>query len=96
MHCDVLREVLRTVSGVQIPNGLSAVPAVMRRTRTERNRARLYRLRHQAWRVAYTEPDGTSLTHPEDQTFASFPRRRLRGDNSLFRRRSTGGGLIAR
>ncbi|MFG2757638.1 hypothetical protein [Streptomyces wuyuanensis] len=36
------------------------------------------------WRVAYVEPGGTSLTHLHDQTFASFLRRRLRGDNSLF------------
>ncbi|MFI2371701.1 hypothetical protein [Streptomyces sp. NPDC018833] len=38
----------------------------------------------QDWRVGYVEPGGTSLTHLEDQTFASFLRRRLRGDNSLF------------
>lgn len=36
------------------------------------------------WRVAYVEPDGTALTHLEDQTFATFLRRRLRGNNSLF------------
>lgn len=36
------------------------------------------------WRVAYVEPGGTSLTHLQDQTFASFLRRRLRGDDSLF------------
>ncbi|WP_351228636.1 hypothetical protein [Streptomyces sp. NPDC002133] len=38
----------------------------------------------QDWRVAYIEPDGTALTHLEDQNFASFLRRRLRGNNSLF------------
>ncbi|MGC0377966.1 hypothetical protein [Streptomyces sp. SAI-229] len=38
----------------------------------------------QEWRVAYIEPGGTSLTHLEEQTFASFLRRRLRGDDSLF------------
>ncbi|GAA3374667.1 hypothetical protein GCM10020367_39440 [Streptomyces sannanensis] len=38
----------------------------------------------QDWRVAYIEPNGTALTHLEDQTFATFLRRRLRGDNSLF------------
>lgn len=38
----------------------------------------------QDWRVAYIEPEGTSLTHLEDQTFATFLRRRLRGDDSLF------------
>jgi hypothetical protein len=38
----------------------------------------------QEWRVAYIEPGGTSLTHLEDQTFATFLRRRLRGNNSLF------------
>lgn len=36
------------------------------------------------WRVAYIEPDASSLTCLEDQTFATFLRRRLRGDNSLF------------
>ncbi|SED95555.1 hypothetical protein [Streptomyces sp. TLI_105] len=36
------------------------------------------------WRVAYVEPDGSALTCLEDQTFATFLRRRLRGDNSLF------------
>ncbi|MEU6879179.1 hypothetical protein [Streptomyces sp. NPDC046712] len=38
----------------------------------------------QEWRVGYVEPGGTSLTHLHDQTFSSFLRRRLRGDNSLF------------
>ncbi|MFV5997499.1 hypothetical protein ACNPQM_35205 [Streptomyces sp. NPDC056231] len=38
----------------------------------------------QDWRVAYIEPDGTALTHLEDQTFATFLRRRLKGNNSLF------------
>lgn len=38
----------------------------------------------QEWRVAYIEPHGTALTHLEEQTFATFLRRRLRGDNSLF------------
>ncbi|AXL91558.1 hypothetical protein C4J65_27165 [Streptomyces sp. CB09001] len=38
----------------------------------------------QEWRVACIEPGGTSLTHLEEQTFASFLRRRLRGDDSLF------------
>ncbi|WP_158689329.1 hypothetical protein [Streptomyces viridosporus] len=28
--------------------------------------------------------DGPALAHLEDQTFATFLRRRLRGDNSLF------------
>ncbi|MFI8962874.1 hypothetical protein ACIGO8_12205 [Streptomyces sp. NPDC053493] len=36
------------------------------------------------WRVAYAEPDGSALTCLEDQTFATFLRRRLRGDNALF------------
>ncbi|WP_405590650.1 hypothetical protein [Streptomyces sp. NBC_01092] len=36
------------------------------------------------WRVAYIEPTGTALTCLEDQTFATFLRRRLRGNNSLF------------
>ncbi|MFJ7955820.1 hypothetical protein ACIQ62_05950 [Streptomyces sp. NPDC096319] len=36
------------------------------------------------WRVAYIEPDASALTCLEDQTFATFLRRRLRGDNSLF------------
>ncbi|WP_037886115.1 hypothetical protein [Streptomyces viridochromogenes] len=36
------------------------------------------------WRIAYIEPDGIALTCLEDQTFATFLRRRLRGDNSLF------------
>ncbi|MFD7256816.1 hypothetical protein [Streptomyces sp. NPDC059874] len=38
----------------------------------------------EAWRVACIEPDGTALTHLEDQTFATFLRRRLRGNNSVF------------
>lgn len=38
----------------------------------------------QDWRVACIEPDGTALTHLEDQTFATFLRRRLKGNNSLF------------
>ncbi|MEV7568734.1 hypothetical protein [Streptomyces tanashiensis] len=36
------------------------------------------------WRVTYIEPDASALTCLEDQTFATFLRRRLRGDNSLF------------
>ncbi|MEU5655314.1 hypothetical protein ABZ802_06835 [Streptomyces sp. NPDC047737] len=36
------------------------------------------------WRIAYIERSGTALTHLEDQTFSTFLRRRLRGDNSLF------------
>jgi hypothetical protein len=36
------------------------------------------------WRVAYIEPDASALTHLEDQTFATFLQRRLRGNNSLF------------
>ncbi|MFE5735499.1 hypothetical protein ACFQ7A_31950, partial [Streptomyces sp. NPDC056528] len=36
------------------------------------------------WRVACIEPDASALTCLEDQTFATFLRRRLRGDNSLF------------
>ncbi|ROQ26879.1 hypothetical protein EDD98_6528 [Streptomyces sp. PanSC19] len=35
------------------------------------------------WRVAHVEPDGSALTRLEDQTFATFLRRRLRGDDSL-------------
>ncbi|MFJ7269520.1 hypothetical protein ACIQV3_23225 [Streptomyces sp. NPDC099050] len=38
----------------------------------------------QDWRIAYIEPDGSSLTHLEEQTFATFLRRRLHGNNSLF------------
>ncbi|MDD9375650.1 hypothetical protein M8Z33_02960 [Streptomyces sp. ZAF1911] len=38
----------------------------------------------QEWRVAYIAPDGSSLTHLEDHTFATFLRRRLHGNNSLF------------
>ncbi|MFI7391120.1 hypothetical protein [Streptomyces tendae] len=38
----------------------------------------------QEWRVAWTEPGDTSPTHLTEQTFASFLRRRLRGDGSLF------------
>ncbi|MFD9221186.1 hypothetical protein ACFWDI_14495 [Streptomyces sp. NPDC060064] len=38
----------------------------------------------QDWRVAYIEPDGSALTCLEDQTFATFLQRRLRGNNSLF------------
>ncbi|MFP8882700.1 hypothetical protein [Streptomyces mangrovi] len=38
----------------------------------------------QDWRVTYIEPDGSALTCLEDQTFATFLRRRLRGNNSLF------------
>ncbi|WP_411074639.1 hypothetical protein [Streptomyces sp. cmx-4-7] len=36
------------------------------------------------WRVAYSEPDGTSLTRLEDRTFATFLRRGPHGDHSLF------------
>ncbi|MFF5784654.1 hypothetical protein ACFY8P_06775 [Streptomyces sp. NPDC012693] len=36
------------------------------------------------WRVAYIEPDASALTCLEDHTFATFLRRRLGGDNSLF------------
>lgn len=38
----------------------------------------------QDWRVAYIEPDSSALTCLEDQTFATFLQRRLRGNNSLF------------
>ncbi|MCX5403578.1 hypothetical protein OHA37_06735 [Streptomyces sp. NBC_00335] len=38
----------------------------------------------QDWRIASIEPDGSSLTHLEDHTFATFLRRRLHGNNSLF------------
>ncbi|WP_329286195.1 hypothetical protein [Streptomyces sp. NBC_00691] len=36
------------------------------------------------WRVACTEPDASALTCLEDRTFATFLRRRLRGDHSTF------------
>ncbi|MFD7287137.1 hypothetical protein [Streptomyces sp. NPDC059863] len=38
----------------------------------------------QDWRVACIEPDATAPTHLEDQTFATFLRRRLKGDTALF------------
>ncbi|SCF82194.1 hypothetical protein [Streptomyces sp. Ncost-T10-10d] len=38
----------------------------------------------QDWRIACIEPNGSALTCLEDQTFATFLRRRLRGNNSLF------------
>ncbi|MFD6885197.1 hypothetical protein [Streptomyces sp. NPDC059957] len=36
------------------------------------------------WRIAYAAPGGSSLTHLEEQTFATLLRRRLHGNNSLF------------
>ncbi|GHH56019.1 hypothetical protein [Streptomyces candidus] len=36
------------------------------------------------WCVAYLKADGSALTCLEDQTFATFLQRRLRGNNSLF------------
>ncbi|MFE3907483.1 hypothetical protein ACFXPY_46595 [Streptomyces sp. NPDC059153] len=38
----------------------------------------------QDWRIAHIEPNVSALTCLEDQTFATFLRRRLRGNNSLF------------